>query len=86
MEFEGITDALALIESLKGGIVFDSAAIVGFDDIWRIRPCQGRSEKAQRGSQIKAGTIESIWRYPVKRMRGEEFPQIYSSFAGLMGV
>ncbi len=34
---------------------------------------------------MKIGTIESIWRYPVKGMRGEEVPHIYTAFTGLMG-
>ena len=34
---------------------------------------------------MKLGTIESIWRYPVKGMRGEELPQVYTGFAGLLG-
>ena len=34
---------------------------------------------------MKLGTIESIWRYPVKGMRGEEIPHVYTGFAGLMG-
>ncbi|MEM7173466.1 MAG: MOSC N-terminal beta barrel domain-containing protein [Pseudomonadota bacterium] len=34
---------------------------------------------------MKLGSIESIWRYPVKGMRGEELPHGYASFAGLMG-
>jgi len=33
----------------------------------------------------KLGTIESIWRYPVKSMRGEEVARIYAAFSGLMG-
>lgn len=31
------------------------------------------------------GVIESIWRYPVKSMRGETLNEIFVSFAGLMG-
>jgi uncharacterized protein YcbX len=34
---------------------------------------------------MKLGTIESIWRYPVKGMRGEEIPYTYTAFTGLMG-
>jgi len=34
---------------------------------------------------MKLGTIESIWRYPVKGMRGEEIPHTYTAFTGLMG-
>ncbi len=34
---------------------------------------------------MRIGTIESIWRYPVKGMRGEEVPHIYTAFTGLMG-
>ncbi|BCW88724.1 hypothetical protein sos41_18660 [Alphaproteobacteria bacterium SO-S41] len=31
------------------------------------------------------GTIESLWRYPVKSMRGEECPAVYAGFAGVYG-
>ena len=34
---------------------------------------------------MQLGTIESIWRYPVKGMRGEEIPYTYTAFTGLMG-
>lgn len=34
---------------------------------------------------MKLGSIESIWRYPVKGMRGEEIPHVYAGYAGLMG-
>ena len=34
---------------------------------------------------MKIGTIESIWRYPVKGMRGEELPYVYTAFTGVMG-
>ncbi len=29
------------------------------------------------------GTVESLWRYPVKSMRGEELSQLYTGFAGV---
>ena len=35
--------------------------------------------------RLQIGTIESIWRYPVKGMRGEEVPHIYTAYTGLMG-
>ena len=31
------------------------------------------------------GTIESIWRYPVKSMSGEKLDEVFVAFAGLMG-
>ncbi|MGI8955565.1 MAG: MOSC domain-containing protein [Chthoniobacterales bacterium] len=31
------------------------------------------------------GTVESLWRYPVKSMRGEELPQLFAGFAGVYG-
>ena len=34
---------------------------------------------------MQLGTIESIWRYPVKGMRGEEIPYVYTAYTGLMG-
>ena len=33
----------------------------------------------------KIGTVESIWRYPVKSMRGEQVDDVFAAFAGLMG-
>jgi uncharacterized protein YcbX len=36
-------------------------------------------------SQLQLGTIDSIWRYPVKGMRGEEVPHIFAAYTGLMG-
>ncbi|MEO5722067.1 MAG: MOSC domain-containing protein [Chthoniobacterales bacterium] len=33
----------------------------------------------------KIGTIESVWRYPVKSMRGEERDEIFVGFAGVYG-
>jgi uncharacterized protein YcbX len=34
---------------------------------------------------MKIGKIESIWRYPVKGMKGEQVDHIYAGYAGLMG-
>jgi uncharacterized protein YcbX len=34
---------------------------------------------------VQIGTIDSVWRYPVKGMRGEEVPHIYTAYTGLMG-
>ena len=31
------------------------------------------------------GRIESVWRYPVKSMAGEELPETYAGFAGIWG-
>jgi len=31
------------------------------------------------------GTVESLWRYPVKSMRGEQRDQVFVSFAGIYG-
>ena len=31
------------------------------------------------------GTVESVWRYPVKSMRGEECEEIFAGFAGVYG-
>lgn len=31
------------------------------------------------------GTVESLWRYPVKSMRGEEMPELFAGFAGVYG-
>jgi hypothetical protein len=34
---------------------------------------------------MQIGRVESCWRYPVKGMRGEEVPYIYTAYTGLMG-
>src|SRR5205814_4131819 len=31
------------------------------------------------------GTVESLWRYPVKSMRGEELAEVFASYAGVYG-
>jgi uncharacterized protein len=31
------------------------------------------------------GRVESLWRYPVKSMRGEKLPEIFAGFAGVYG-
>ncbi len=31
------------------------------------------------------GKVESVWRYPVKSMRGEELPEVFAGFAGVYG-
>src|SRR5215472_8924897 len=31
------------------------------------------------------GQVESVWRYPVKSMRGEELPEIFVGFSGVYG-
>lgn len=31
------------------------------------------------------GRVESLWRYPVKSMRGEMLPEAYASFSGILG-
>jgi uncharacterized protein YcbX len=31
------------------------------------------------------GTVESLWRYPVKSMRGEELDELFAGFAGVYG-
>ena len=31
------------------------------------------------------GKVESVWRYPVKSMRGEELPEAFVGFSGVYG-
>ena len=31
------------------------------------------------------GTVESLWRYPVKNMRGEQLAEAFAGFAGVYG-
>src|SRR3954463_7204028 len=33
----------------------------------------------------RVGTVESVWRYPVKSMSGEELSQIFAGYAGVYG-
>src|SRR5438105_12210282 len=33
----------------------------------------------------RIGTVESLWRYPVKSMRGEELAEVFASYAGVYG-
>src|ERR1043166_677937 len=34
---------------------------------------------------VHIATIESLWRYPVKSMRGEELDEIFAGYAGVYG-
>ncbi|MGY8997078.1 MAG: MOSC domain-containing protein [Alphaproteobacteria bacterium] len=34
---------------------------------------------------MRLGTVQSLWRYPVKGMRGEEVPHIFTAYTGVMG-
>jgi uncharacterized protein len=34
---------------------------------------------------ITIGTVESLWRYPVKSMRGAEMPEVFMGFSGIYG-
>lgn len=34
---------------------------------------------------MKIGTVESLWRYPVKSMRGEELREAFVGFSGVYG-
>src|SRR5918911_4955124 len=31
------------------------------------------------------GSVESLWRYPVKSMRGAEVPEVFMGFSGIYG-
>lgn len=33
----------------------------------------------------RIGTVESLWRYPVKSMRGQELPEAFAGFGGIRG-
>src|SRR5215467_8533617 len=39
----------------------------------------------ETGSMTVIGQVESVWRYPVKSMRGEELPEIFAGFSGVYG-
>src|SRR5215471_20471375 len=36
-------------------------------------------------SMSVVGTVDSLWRYPVKSMRGEELDEIFAGFSGIYG-
>ena len=50
-----------------------------------VREDQDSNTQVKKTTQMQIGTIESIWRYPVKGMCGEEIPHVYTAFTGLMG-
>jgi uncharacterized protein YcbX len=33
----------------------------------------------------RIGTLESVWRYPVKSMRGEQVDEVFVAYTGVMG-
>src|SRR4029078_10471720 len=37
------------------------------------------------GTMSIVGTVESLWRYPVKSMRGEELNELFAGYAGVYG-
>jgi uncharacterized protein YcbX len=39
----------------------------------------------QNGGMSVVGTVESLWRYPVKSMRGEELDEMFAGYAGVYG-
>ena len=39
----------------------------------------------QNHEMTTIGTVESLWRYPVKSMRGEEMPEVFVGFSGIYG-
>src|SRR6187549_3097911 len=42
------------------------------------------SSSQERGMSV-IGTVESLWRYPVKSMRGEELNELFAGYAGVYG-
>ncbi len=50
----------------------------------RLRPGPGPDVAASRG-EMRIGSVESLWRYPVKSMRGEQLDAAYVGFAGVYG-
>src|SRR5438552_15822052 len=44
------------------------------------------SYRPRQGEKMSLiGHVESVWRYPVKSMAGEELPEIYAGFGGVWG-
>src|SRR6202011_2053363 len=43
------------------------------------------SFKRQSEAMSIVGTVESLWRYPVKSMRGEELDEMFAGFSGVYG-
>jgi len=33
----------------------------------------------------RIGRVETLWRYPVKSMRGESLPEMFAGFSGIYG-
>jgi uncharacterized protein YcbX len=44
-----------------------------------------RSISERRSDVSIVGTVDSLWRYPVKSMRGEELEEAFVGFAGVYG-
>jgi uncharacterized protein YcbX len=55
-----------------------------------IQPMVEVADRLKAGGQNKAhmdhvGKVESLWRYPVKSMRGEQQQAVFASFSGILG-
>lgn len=44
-----------------------------------------REYKPSKAGAVIVGRVESLWRYPVKSMRGEELPEAFLGFGGVFG-
>ena len=44
-----------------------------------------RGKRKEGGDMITIGTVESLWRYPVKSMSGEEMIEAFMGFSGFYG-
>ncbi len=60
-------------------LAFRQLPIIGYCLVVRKRESP-RLSGIKGATQMQLGTIDSIWRYPVKGMRGEEIPHTYTAF------
>ena len=51
---------------------------------WQRVSCTAMVKERQENMSI-IGKVESLWRYPVKSMRGEEVDTVFLGFAGIYG-
>src|SRR6266446_973865 len=50
-----------------------------------LTPQKCESQARAEGLVKTVGRVESLWRYPVKSMRGEELQEVFVGFPGLYG-
>ena len=51
----------------------------------KVEACRPTFDLSERTSMNRIGTVESVWRYPVKSMRGEALQEVFAWFPGVYG-